>query len=382
MLNNNSMPRKMARIAVIHDHLGWSGGGERTALTMALALDADFITIHASPNTFPEYQRELGDRLKILSNRPLDKEIIRFFWQRFILWKNRKILANYDIVIASGIAVVGGVSMFSRKEAKKILYCHTPPRRIYDLYEISHAGYKWFLRPLFTLFAKYWDLTYRSALKNYDHIIANSQNVKDRLEKYTGFKADEVIWPPISTDKFSWLSQGDYFLSWGRLDEAKRIELIVAAFQKMPDKKLVVASGGPRYEKILAKAEGYDNIQVLGWIDDSTLFDLVGNCLAAIYIPIDEDAGMTHLEANAAGKFVIGVDDGGLKETIIEGETGFKLRKEIAVEDIINAVNKTTPKFCLSKKDICVVEALKYNKSIFEKRIKGMVETISTNIDL
>jgi len=367
------MKTQNAKIAVVHDHLGWSGGGERTALTIALALEADFITIHANPNTFPEYQKKLGNRLKILSTRPLDKEIIRFFWQRLVLWQNRKLLNNYDIIIASGIAVVGGVGCYGKKNASKILYCHTPPRRIYDLYEVSRAGYKWFLRPLFSVFSKYWDITYRSALKNYHYIIANSENVKSRLRKYTGIEAEEVIWPPISTDKFQWLAQGDYFLSWGRLDEAKRIELIVEAFQKMPDKKLIVASGGPRYEKILEMSEGYDNIQVLGWIEDQKLFELVGNCLAAIYIPIDEDAGMTHLEANAAGKFIIGVDEGGLSESIIDNETGFKIKANPNVADLIEAVQKTTPEFCLAKKETCIAHAQKFDRKIFEEKIKKTI---------
>ena len=76
---------------------------------MALEFGADFITAHSDPDTFANYQAQLGDKLKILSKRVINKEVIRFFWLRNLFWRNRKLLAQYDILIASGHAATEAV---------------------------------------------------------------------------------------------------------------------------------------------------------------------------------------------------------------------------------------------------------------------------------
>jgi len=367
------------KIAVAHDHLGWSGGGERTAMLIALELGADFISVYSAENTYADYQKRLDARLKILTSRILDKEVIRFFWMRAIFWKNRKLFDNYDVLIASGQAATEAVAKYGKRGVPRILYCHTPPRRVYDLYETSRARYKWFLRPLFTIFTRYWHLAYKHALSKFDYIIANSQNIKNRLARYTGYAANEIVWPPIMTENFRWRGQGDYFLSWARVDEHKRVELIVEAFRRLPDKKLIVASGGSRLETVKRLAGDCPNIKIIGWQEEPALCDLVGNCLAAIYIPIDEDAGMTQLEANAAGKPVIGVNEGGLIESIIEGETGIKIKANPTADDLIEAVNKCTPEWCGARRQICEEHAQKFDASIFAKKIKKIVSQTVEN---
>lgn len=361
------------KVAVVHDHLGWPGGGERTAMIIALELGADFITAYKSKATYSDYQEKLGDRLITLTERVVNLEVIRFFWLRWLFWNNRKVLRNYDILIASGQASTEVVARYAKKGALKILYNHTPPRRIFDLYEISKQGYKWFLRPLYALFARYWKWRYLKALDKIDIDIANSNNVRERMIKYAGRDADAIVYPPILTDKFKWLGSGDYYLSWARVDEHKRVDVIVLAFKQMPDKKLIVASGGSELKKIRAMAAGCANIKIIGWVSDEELFKLVGNCRAAIYIPINEDAGMTQLEANAAGKPVLGVAEGGLIETVIDGKTGILLKPNPKVEDVMRGVKIMAPEWCEKRKDICAEHAEKYDKKIFSEKIKKII---------
>lgn len=366
--------QKKLKIAVVHDHLGWSGGGERTALIIADSLGADFITAHASEKTFPDYQERLGDSLIVLSEKIINLEVVRFFWLRWLFWKNKRIFKNYDVLIASGQAAVEVVSGYAKPGCLKVLYNHTPPRRIYDLYEESRKNYKWFLRPLYTVFAKYWHWRYLKALSKIDIHIANSNNIKDRIKKYTGYDVDHVIWPPILTEKFKYLGQDDYFLSWARVDEQKRVDMTVEAFREMPDKKLIVISTGNRMDKVKELARGHENISLMGWVSDEKLFDLAGRCLAAIYIPVNEDAGMTQLEANAAGKPVLGVNEGGLKETIIDGRTGILIKENPDIKDIIHGINQMTPEWCISKKEACIKHAMNFSKEIFVNKLKKLID--------
>ncbi|KKQ60851.1 MAG: Glycosyl transferase, group 1 [Parcubacteria group bacterium GW2011_GWE2_38_18] len=362
------------KMAVVHDHLGFCGGGERTVLLIANSLGADFITAYASPNTFPELQKDLGSKLIILSKRVIYTRVVRFFWLRALFWKNKKLFKNYDLVIASSPTATEVVANYSKPNCVRIVYTHTTPRRIFDQYVYSKKTYPLILQPLFALFVKFWRWTYIRASMKFNFNIANSNCVKKRVEDHTGGEVNAVIWPPIITENFKWLGQSDYYISWARIDELKRIELIVEAFKKMPEKKLIVASTGPRYQAIKNLAAGHKNIQVLGWVTDDKLFELVGNCLAAIYIPVDEDAGMTHLEANAAGKPAIVVAEGGLVESTIDGETGILIKSKPSVDDLIKAVKLMTPEWCISKKEICIQHVKEYDKEIFIKKINQVIK--------
>lgn len=365
---------KELKIAIIHDHLGFKGGGERTVLLAAMELGADFITAYAHPDTFPDYQKELGDRLILLSKKAVNTRVVRFFWIRWLFWKYRKEFKKYDIVLSSSNIATEMAAGYLRKDALKITYTHSTPRRIYDQYEYSKNTYPLLLRPLFALFVRLWRWFYLRAILVYDINIANSNCVRKRVRNHIGGDVQAVLYPPIMVDKFKWLGQEDYFFSWARLDELKRVELIVKAFQKMPDKKLIVASGGPRLGIVKKLAENYSNIKVLGWISDEELLKQVGNCRAAIYIPVNEDAGMSHLEANAAGKPVLAVREGGLLESVIDGETGIFIKENPDERDIIAGINKMTPKWCLSKKEICEEHAQKYSKEIFMQKLKGIIK--------
>jgi glycosyltransferase involved in cell wall biosynthesis len=52
--------------------------------------------------------------------------------------------------------------------------------------------------------------------------------------------------------QFKWIKQENYYLSYSRLSTAKRIDVIVEAFKKMPNKKLKVIYGinDPQKEEI------------------------------------------------------------------------------------------------------------------------------------
>ena len=69
-------------------------------------------------------------------------------------------------------------------------------------------------------------------------------------------------------------------------------------------------------------AKDAQNIEVQGWIDEERLSNLIGRCISTIYIPRDEDYGISPVESMAAGKPVIGVREGGVLETVVHGETG------------------------------------------------------------
>jgi glycosyltransferase involved in cell wall biosynthesis len=75
----------------------------------------------------------------------------------------------------------------------------------------------------------------------------------------------------------------------------------------MPDKKIVVIYGenDPQRQKIFDLAKDSQNIEFKTLPGNVGFTDYVGNAIATIYIPIDEDFGMSPVESMAAGKPVI-----------------------------------------------------------------------------
>jgi len=365
------MPKSSPKIAVVHDYFLFDGGGERLVITMANGLKADLITSYVLPESTFIKQYKGGKLITITA--PTNLKGWKHFKINWAFKHKAKFLKNYDIVIFSGNGVyaVGNC----RPDALKILYCHTPPRFVYDKRQQYAKRYKSPLRrKLFYLLTDMVAWQYGKSFNMVDCVIANSNFVKKRIAKYLGYKNATVVYPPCNMDKFSWKRGGDFYFSFSRLDHLKRVDLAAAAFQKLPDKKLVVASGGPTYDKICEMAEGYKNIEVVGRVSDQKLFDLVGSCLATIYVPQDEDFGMTAVESMSAGKPVIGVNEGGLKEIVLHKKTGYLCPKEITVDSIVDGVKYMTKPRAAKMRLACRNRAKQFSEQEFLKGIDTVIK--------
>jgi hypothetical protein len=70
------------------------------------------------------------------------------------------------------------------KGQKKIYYCHTPPRYIYDLNELYLKKINFLVRPLFKLGFALFKFLYERDVRKMDLILTNSQNTKDRIKEF------------------------------------------------------------------------------------------------------------------------------------------------------------------------------------------------------
>lgn len=289
----------------------------------------------------------------------------------FLFSQKIKQLLNYDAVIFSGNVMfiqrrLKRMINKTHRDIKLVMYCHTPPRKLTDRFDdyIAHTprGLKW----LFRIAGKFILGQYIKDIKQMDLVITNSSNTQKRLLDYTGINST-VIYPPVNTNRFKFVSQGDYFLSYARLDSDKRIPLIIDAFAQMPEKKLVLCSTGPLHNMVKVEIEkrNLTNISFEGLVTDERLNELVGSCLAGIYIPVNEDFGMTQIEIMAAGKPVIGVKEGGLLETILDGKTGLLIKTNPSAEDLIYAVRNLTPQIADEMKENCIIQAGNFSLPIF-----------------
>lgn len=237
-------------------------------------------------------------------------------------------LAAFDRVLFSGVYAPCGVR--HRPRGGNGYYCHTPPRFAYDLEDWYLERARPWERPALRRLAAHVRDHYASALARMDRIATNSETVRSRLERFLGIDDAEVIHPPVDTEGWQWRNADGYYLSNARVEPYKRVEWAVRAFMAMPDRRLVVASGGSDLARLRALAGDHGNIRFTGWCSAARLRELTGRCIATLYLARDEDFGLSPIESMAAGKPVIGVAEGGLCETVVPGETGVLLDPELA----------------------------------------------------
>jgi glycosyltransferase involved in cell wall biosynthesis len=165
----------------------------------------------------------------------------------------------------------------------------------------------------------------RLALGEARKLCAISRNVADRLRRSLGLEAEVVLPPPQELD-FRCDEYGDFVLSVGRLDRAKRVDLLLDALSADPDLRAVVAGEGPDRKRLeeLARRHGLDGrVTFAGRVDRGELADLYARCLAVYYAPVDEDYGMVPYEAFLSQKPVVTTSDaGGPLDVVADRKTG------------------------------------------------------------
>jgi glycosyltransferase involved in cell wall biosynthesis len=159
----------------------------------------------------------------------------------------------------------------------------------------------------------------RVALGEARKVFATSRNVAERLQHSTGIVAEVMPHPPQEL-AYRCDEYGDFVLSVGRLDRAKRIDLLIEAAAKS-DTPVVIAGDGPDRERLESLADG--NVRFTGRVSEEELADLYARCLAVFYAPVDEDFGMVPYEAFLADKPVVTTTDaGGPLEIVTDHVTG------------------------------------------------------------
>ncbi len=116
----------------------------------------------------------------------------------------------------------------------------------------------------------------------------------------------------------------------GRLRRTKRPEYAIDIFQrakeKMPELELWMVGRGPDEKKLKEKARGLQGITFWGWVDEEEKRVLLDKASLLLVPSIREGFGINVIEAAASGTPAIGFDVPGLRDSILDGKTGFLVR--------------------------------------------------------
>ncbi len=358
---------KQKKPIILHDTFLYKWWWERLMIMMQKALNCDIATWFVSKGSF-DLKKEITDKKIYEFSSEIFSKWFRHIKLKIAFLFNSKILKNYDTVIFSWDCL--SAVRNCKPWAKKIYYCHTPPRYLYDLRWEYIKKVKWYMRIPFEIISFVFKKMYESDIKKMDLILTNSINTQNRLKKFLWYDS-KIIYPPVKLEEFTYLKEWDYYLSFARLSSAKRVDKIVKAFTKIPNKKLIVIywKNDPQKEEIFELWRWYGNIEFVYFKDNIWFNECVWSCIATIYVPIDEDFWMSPIESMAAWKPVLWVNEGWLKESIIHKKTGYLIEKWAKIDDIIKALDYLTLEKCLNMKNDCEKRARDFSYENFEKQI-------------
>lgn len=361
--------KKMRNCAILHDYIEHTDGGSKLCTILGKALKADLYYGFRSQN-HPFFDEPYGPGQEQALMRSVSIPLLRQYLLAKTFSKKAALVEQYTNIIYSGFYSPLAASQTDGESG--ILYCHTPPRFVYDQRNFYLSTVPSIVRPLLQAFINWYTPQFEFAISRIKTIVTNSENVKSRVKKYLHRNAD-VIYPPCETTQYSYEPANGYYLSMGRHDPLKRIDIIINAFKKMPHKNLVITSSGPDEASLKKLADGHDNIRFTGPLSESKLRKTIAESIATIYIPKQEDFGMCAVESMAAGKPVIAAREGGLLETVLPDETGVFIPPNPHPEHLIEAVTKLSASRAAQKKTACLKQAKQFDTTTFTENMKQLL---------
>jgi glycosyltransferase involved in cell wall biosynthesis len=306
------------RVALIHDYLNQYGGAERVLEALhELFPDAPVYTSIYDFRAMPESYRSWDIRTSWMQRLPGWRRWFRSYFWLYPSAIESFDLGDYDLLLSSSSAYAKGA--IPRPGALHICYCHTPMRfgwrtGSYVEREGIGSGTGWALSLLLT-WLRTWDIV---SSQRVDAFVANSHGVAERIRRYYGRDA-AVIPPPVDLPPYVEAQPEDVYLAGGRFVPYRRLDLVVQAFTAL--KLPLIVFGDGRDRRRLESLAG-PNVRFAGRVSDDELQQLYRRCRAYV-TAFEEDAGIQPVEAMAAGRPVIAYAAGGVRETVVEGESGW-----------------------------------------------------------
>jgi len=361
------------KVAIIHDWLVVNGGAEKVLEEiLTLYPQAEVFTL---VDYLPEKDRAwLGDRkvhTSFIHRLPFAKNKYRNYFPLFPIAIEQFDMSGFDLIISSSYAVAKGI--ITGPEQTHISYCHSPARYAWDL-QAQYLKESNMERGLKSTIARYflhkfriWDTRTSNGV---DAFIANSNFIKKRIHKC--YRRDaQVINPPVKLSQFTLeIHKKDFYLTASRMVPYKRIDLVVEAFTKMPNKQLRVIGEGPDFEKIKNIASNFPNIQMLGFQSNEVLIENMQHAKAFVFAA-EEDFGIIPVEAQACGTPVIAFGKGGALETVTDGVSGLHFYEQTA-PCIIDAVERFESLPLLSPEQVRD-NAEKFSIDSFRSKLQNLV---------
>lgn len=363
------------KIVLTHDWLRVNAGSEKVIQSMVSVFHAEIVGLYTLFNKLPvPDQKQILQGIQVhtsfLQWIPSITNAYKFLMPVFPWIVGHTQLPEADLYLSSSHAVAKGYR--KKKGSVHICYCHTPMRYAWYLKEDylngMHGLKKWIANQIIRRIRQ-WDF---ENSKQVDYFIANSIHIQQQILN-TYQRVADVIYPPVQTDKFllNPHPRQSFYLAPGRFVSFKKIDLIIEAFKRRPQLKLVLIGDGYDSDKCKKMLANTPNIIWLGYQHDDELILYMQQAKACVFAS-KEDFGIMCVEAQSTGTPVIALRYGGHIETVIEGETGYFFDHQDA-DSLLTAIDQMESAPLTNHASIRS-NALRFSESIFQKEIEVFVQ--------
>lgn len=310
-------PTSGSSLAVAHDYLLTMRGAERTFAEIAACWPrAPIYTLLYDADAVAAGFAGRDVRTSRLQRLGTGQATFRYLLPLFPAAAERLPVGDYDVLVSSSSAFAHGLR--PGPGALHVCYCHSPFRYAWfergrALDEAPRPARPLLRRTLERI--RRWDLEAAGRVTKY---VANSRITQERIAELYGVES-EIVHPPVAVERFSIGEPEDFLLFVGQIVPHKRVEVALEA-ARLAGRPIKVVGEGPDLARLRQRFDGPD-VEFLGSVSDGTLSDLYARCLALV-VPNVEEFGIAAVEAQAAGRPVVAVDRGGVRETVRDGETG------------------------------------------------------------
>lgn len=303
------------KVAIVHDYLCGMGGAERVFQYICEEFsEADAYALAYNPDSTLPYFKGRDIRTTWLNRYVQSMDAFRWSFPLATYVMESLDLGRYDVVLSSSATVAKYVRV---PHGKHICYCYIPTRALWQTSEYFGASRK---AALIKPFLPYLQRRDFAAAQRVNQLIAISKTTKNHIASTYG-RDSQVIFSPIDLEQFTpSRRRGDHFLIVSRLEQWKRVDYAIEAFNilGLPLRVIGVGNEGARL-----RAMARPNITFLGVVDDARLAREYAEARAVIFTPFLE-YGLIPLEANASGTPVICYGKGGNTETMIPWSNGLE----------------------------------------------------------
>lgn len=346
--------KRSKRVAFLHPDLG-IGGAERLIVNYAVALQQKghqveiFTQYHNKLHCFPETvdgTLRVSLRLAFIPKNIFGAFTALLSYLKMFICAVWMLLfePRFDVYVVDEVSFP--VLLFRLANRPVIFYCHFPDQLLCGRRDTAlQRAYR---VPL--------DHLERISTLQATRLIVNSEFTRETTR--TCFKMSPqqvkemiVVYPPVDCQRLDtpgatipWLPWS-YFISISRYDPAKNVAFALHTFKEFSQKdtrtKLVLVGGcDPKnpantayfdeLSSLAAKLALQDRVILAKNLSDTERNTALKGALGLIYTPTAEHFGIVPVEAMYLRVPVLAFNNGGPRETVVDGETGFLLDDDAA----------------------------------------------------
>jgi glycosyltransferase involved in cell wall biosynthesis len=248
---------------------------------------------------------------------------------------------GFDVVLADVDRFVGAPFVLRYLRTPAAYYCHEPPRALYETAWRPHLTPYQRLRRVWRAalehpLARKLAEEERSLVRTARLVCTNSRYTRSRIEAIYGVKA--VVCPPgvdVPALDVPPPASAGYVLSVGALEPHKGFDFLVAALARVPrDARpalhIISNDQNPSYRREIERAarEAGVKLRIRLRVPQDELDAEYAAAAVFVFAAHDEPLGLAPLEAMAHALPVVAISEGGVNETVIDGETGLLVPRD------------------------------------------------------